>query len=46
MDKLGQGDSSGGKRHATLRRRVASLTATTCRASFNHCGTVDGEGTR
>lgn len=47
MDKLGQGDSSGEKRHATLRGRVASLTATSCRASFNHCGRVDGgEGAR
>ncbi|MET7697308.1 MULTISPECIES: DUF6380 family protein [unclassified Streptomyces] len=46
MDKLGQGDSNGGNRQATLRCRVASLTATTCRASFKHRGTVEGEGAR
>ena len=35
MDNMGQGDSTGEKRHATLRHRVASLTAMACRAPFN-----------
>ncbi|MFJ3230640.1 DUF6380 family protein [Streptomyces sp. NPDC086787] len=34
MDPV-HGDSTGGKRHATLRCGAASLTATACRASFN-----------
>ncbi|MFF4136689.1 DUF6380 family protein [Streptomyces mirabilis] len=46
MDNMGQGDSTGEKRHATLRRRVASLTAMACRAPFNHRGTAAGEGAR
>ncbi|WP_369250730.1 DUF6380 family protein [Streptomyces sp. R41] len=46
MDNLGQGDSIDEKRHATLRSRVASLTATTCRARFNHRGGSLGEGAR
>ncbi|MFF4349363.1 DUF6380 family protein [Streptomyces sp. NPDC001530] len=46
MDNLGQGDSTGEKRQATLRSRVASLTATACRARFNHHGTAAGEGAR
>ncbi|WP_405915508.1 MULTISPECIES: DUF6380 family protein [unclassified Streptomyces] len=44
MDKMVQGDSSGEKRHATLRGRAASLTATACRAPFNHHGAAVGEG--
>ncbi|WP_225320705.1 DUF6380 family protein [Streptomyces luteolifulvus] len=40
------GDATGEKRHATLRLRAASLTATACRAPFNqHDGRV-GEGAR
>ncbi|WP_373294458.1 DUF6380 family protein [Streptomyces albiflavescens] len=46
MDNLGQGESIGEKRHATLRGRVASLTATACRARFNHHGGFLGEGAR
>ncbi|WP_405884259.1 MULTISPECIES: DUF6380 family protein [unclassified Streptomyces] len=46
MDNLGQGDSTGEKRHATLRSPVASLTATAYRAPFNHRGTAAGEGAR
>ncbi|WP_368857559.1 DUF6380 family protein [Streptomyces sp. GbtcB6] len=39
MDKVGQGDSTGGKRQATLRRGMASLTATARPAPFHrHCG--------
>ncbi|MEU6257247.1 DUF6380 family protein [Streptomyces sp. NPDC047043] len=45
MDKTVQGDSAGEKRHATLRVRTASLTATACRARFNHGGRA-GEGAR
>ncbi|MET7779458.1 DUF6380 family protein [Streptomyces sp. NPDC005388] len=46
MDNMGQGDSTGEKRHATLRRRAASLTAMACRAPFNHRGAAAGEGAR
>jgi hypothetical protein len=46
MDNPVQGDSSGEKRHATLRGRAASLLAMACRAPFNHHGTARGEGTR
>ncbi|WP_369293665.1 DUF6380 family protein [Streptomyces coacervatus] len=45
MDKTVQGDSTGEKRHATLRTRTASLTATADRARFNHGGRA-GEGAR
>ncbi|MFF4545848.1 DUF6380 family protein [Streptomyces sp. NPDC001435] len=38
MDNTVQGDSTGEKRHATLRCGAASLTATACRALFNHHG--------
>ncbi|MFI8230350.1 DUF6380 family protein [Streptomyces sp. NPDC085900] len=38
MDKAVQSDSSGEKRHATLRTRTASLTATARRARFDHGG--------
>ncbi|MER5467280.1 DUF6380 family protein [Streptomyces sp. NPDC002935] len=41
---MGQSDSAGEKRHATLRSRAASLTATACRAPFNHHGAAAGEG--
>jgi hypothetical protein len=46
MDNLGQGDSTGEKRHATLRSRVASLTAMARRAPFDHRGEPTGEGAR
>ncbi|MER5653073.1 MULTISPECIES: DUF6380 family protein [unclassified Streptomyces] len=46
MDNRGQGDTTGEKRHATLRSRTASLTATACRASFDHHGAAPGEGAR
>ncbi|MFI6488919.1 DUF6380 family protein [Streptomyces sp. NPDC050564] len=46
MDNLGQGDSTDEKRQATLRQRLASLTATACRARFNHHGGFQGEGAR
>ncbi|MFJ8504497.1 DUF6380 family protein [Streptomyces avermitilis] len=46
MDNVGQGDSSGEKRHATLRWCIASLTATACRAPFKHCGGPAGEDAR
>ena len=36
MDIPVQGDATGEKRRATLRRRVASLTETTGRAAFKH----------
>ncbi|WP_405867116.1 MULTISPECIES: DUF6380 family protein [unclassified Streptomyces] len=45
MDKTVQGDATGEKRHATLRTGTASLTATVCRARFNH-GSRAGEGAR
>ncbi|MFD1658264.1 DUF6380 family protein [Streptomyces caeni] len=38
-----QGDSATEKRHATLRCRAASLSATACRASFRHHGGPAGE---
>jgi hypothetical protein len=38
MSKRGQGDSIGEMRHATLRVGTASLSATACRAPFNHGG--------
>ncbi|MFF1629269.1 DUF6380 family protein, partial [Streptomyces sp. NPDC058272] len=44
MDHVGHGDSTGGKRHATLRGRRASLTAMACRAPFNQPGGFLGEG--
>ncbi|MEV8031561.1 DUF6380 family protein [Streptomyces sp. NPDC086182] len=43
---MGQGDSADEKWHATLRGRVASLTATACRAPFDHHGAAAGEGAR
>ncbi|MFF3612131.1 DUF6380 family protein [Streptomyces sp. NPDC002580] len=46
MDNMGQGDSTGEKRHATLRSRTASLTATACRASSGQHGAAAGEGAR
>lgn len=46
MDNLGQSDSTGEKRHATLRWRAASLTATAGRAPFKHRGWSPGEGAR
>ena len=46
MDNLGQGDSTGGKRHATLRWFAASLTSTADRAPFKHRGGPKGEGAR
>lgn len=46
MEKMGQGDSADEKRHATLRSQVASLTATACRAPFDHHGAAAGEGAR
>ncbi|WP_372487956.1 DUF6380 family protein [Streptomyces guryensis] len=45
MDKQGQGDATGEKWQATLRAGTASLTATVCRAPFNH-GVRAGEGAR
>ncbi|MGW7380879.1 DUF6380 family protein [Streptomyces olivochromogenes] len=38
MDSPVPGDSTGEKRHATLRCGAASLTATACRAVFNQHG--------
>jgi Family of unknown function (DUF6380) len=46
MDKAVQGDSTGEKRHATLRPGTASLTATACRALFKYRGGRAGEGAR
>ncbi|WP_234020595.1 DUF6380 family protein [Streptomyces sp. 142MFCol3.1] len=46
MDNLGQGDTGGEKRRATLRRRAASLTETADRAPLNHRGAAAGEGAR
>ncbi|WP_219917719.1 MULTISPECIES: DUF6380 family protein [Streptomyces] len=46
MDKTGQGDSTGEKRHATLRAGTASLTATADRAPFDQHGRRAGEGAR
>ncbi|MFB7336794.1 DUF6380 family protein [Streptomyces adustus] len=46
MGTVGEGDSAGRMRHATLRSGAASLTATACRARFHrHDGTA-GEGAR
>ncbi|MEU3336894.1 DUF6380 family protein [Streptomyces sp. NPDC002144] len=45
MDNPVQGDAGGEKRHATLRRETASLTATADRARFHHGGRA-GEGAR
>ncbi|MET7982962.1 MULTISPECIES: DUF6380 family protein [unclassified Streptomyces] len=44
MGGTGGGDTAGGKWQATLRRRVASLTSTACRGSFDHHGDAAGEG--
>ncbi|MFE7650545.1 DUF6380 family protein [Streptomyces phaeoluteigriseus] len=41
-----QGDAAGEKRHATLRRGAASLTATARRAEFDRHGGRTGEGAR
>ncbi|WP_219933841.1 DUF6380 family protein [Streptomyces sp. Act143] len=46
MDKTVQGDATGGKWQATLRRGRASLTATADRAAFKHHGGRAGEGAR
>jgi hypothetical protein len=46
MDNPVQGDATGGKWHATLRSRTASLTATADRAPFKHHGVRAGEGVR
>ncbi|MFI6334233.1 DUF6380 family protein [Streptomyces sp. NPDC050535] len=46
MDKLGQGDSTSEKWHATLRSRAASLTSMVCRTPLDHRGTAEGEGAR
>ncbi|MEV0640694.1 DUF6380 family protein [Streptomyces sp. NPDC050619] len=46
MDKPVQGDATGEKWQATLRWGTASLTATVCRAPFNHHGSRAGEGAR
>lgn len=46
MDNLGQGDATGEMRHATLRCRAASQTATTCRDRFSRRGRYVGEGAR
>ncbi|WP_374701493.1 DUF6380 family protein [Streptomyces maremycinicus] len=43
-DKVGQGDSTGEKRHATLRCGAASLTATASGAEFTHHGRSAREG--
>ncbi|MGW1721573.1 DUF6380 family protein [Streptomyces sp. NPDC002306] len=46
MDNVGQGDSTGEMRHATLRSGAASLTATACRARFERHDRSAGEGAR
>ncbi|MGV9560523.1 DUF6380 family protein [Streptomyces sp. NPDC003522] len=49
MDPQGDadhGDVTGGKRHATLRRDAASLTATARRTGFDRQGGRAGEGAR
>ncbi|WP_368669297.1 DUF6380 family protein [Streptomyces hyaluromycini] len=46
MDKVGQGDSTGGKRQATLRRGMASLTATARPAPFHRHRGRPGEAAR
>ncbi|MFG3515085.1 DUF6380 family protein [Streptomyces bobili] len=45
-DAREQGDAAGEKRHATLRRGAASLTATVGRAEFDRHGGRTGEGAR
>ncbi|MGW0945344.1 DUF6380 family protein [Streptomyces sp. NPDC002623] len=45
-DTVGQGDSTGEKRRATLRCGAASLTATACGAKFKHHGRPAREGAR
>ncbi|MFG2937741.1 DUF6380 family protein [Streptomyces sp. NPDC048282] len=46
MDKVGQGDSTGEKRQATLRCGAASLTATARPVPFRRGGGQAGEGAR
>ncbi|MER7836958.1 DUF6380 family protein [Streptomyces sp. NPDC096040] len=46
MDKVGQADSTGEKRQATLRRGAASLTATARSAPFHRHGGRAGEAAR
>jgi hypothetical protein len=46
MDNPLQGDSIGGKRHATLRSRAASQSATACRGPLKDLGGTAGEGAR
>ncbi|MFI0512213.1 DUF6380 family protein [Streptomyces sp. WSLK1-5] len=46
VDNPLQGDVTGEKRHATLRSRTASLTATAGRAPHQHHGVRAGEGGR
>ncbi|MEU0965708.1 DUF6380 family protein [Streptomyces sp. NPDC005917] len=46
MDKVGQGDSTGEKRQATLRHSTASLTATARPALFHRHGGRAGEAAR
>ncbi|MFI9759357.1 DUF6380 family protein [Streptomyces sp. NPDC051963] len=46
MDKTVQGDATGEKWRATLRGRVASLTAMVCRAPFKYRGGHAGGSAR
>ncbi|MEW1825247.1 MULTISPECIES: DUF6380 family protein [unclassified Streptomyces] len=46
MDKVGQGDVTGGKRQATLRCEAASLTATVRRGWFECLGGRAGGSAR
>ncbi|WP_374222631.1 DUF6380 family protein [Streptomyces spinoverrucosus] len=46
MHDLDQGNADGRKRRATLRGRVASLTATACRGTSTRHGGCAGEGAR
>ncbi|MCD7443309.1 hypothetical protein K4B79_34470 [Streptomyces lincolnensis] len=46
MDIPVQSDATGEKRHATLRRGTASLTATACRGRSTAHGGCSGEGAR
>ncbi|MER6534280.1 DUF6380 family protein [Streptomyces sp. 900105755] len=46
MDTVGQGDSTGEKRQATLRHGVASLTETARPAPFHRHGGRAGEDAR
>ncbi|WP_406443558.1 DUF6380 family protein [Streptomyces sp. NBC_00631] len=46
MDAVGQGDSTGGKRQATLRHGMASLTATARPAPSHRHGGQAGKATR